>query len=115
VSARRALTAPSAWVRERRLALDQAASQCQDRMGHWVLRLQDRLAQHLRLLASLDPERVLSRGYALVRDAAGKPLTSVSKLTAGAKVTLQLKDGRAAATIDGLAAPSSVPAQPRLL
>ena len=48
-----------------------------------------------RLLA-LDPDRVLARGYALLTDSSGAPITSVARLAVGDALTARLADGRAA-------------------
>ncbi|MCJ7549922.1 MAG: exodeoxyribonuclease VII large subunit, partial [Anaerolineae bacterium] len=52
-------------------------------------------------LASLNPEAVLTRGYAIVRQReTGSLLTSVRQATAGLALELQFGDGIAAAHID---------------
>ncbi|WP_276558770.1 exodeoxyribonuclease VII large subunit, partial [Acetobacter oeni] len=53
------------------------------------------------LLDSVSPQAVLERGYVLVRDAAGEPVTRAKKLPAGARVTLVFADGDRAARIEG--------------
>jgi exodeoxyribonuclease VII large subunit len=60
-----------------------------------------RLSGSAQLLRSLSYERVLDRGYALVRDAAGEPVTSVSGARPGSDVTLRFRDGEAGARIAG--------------
>ena len=57
-----------------------------------------RLAQKRRELALLSPDRVLSRGYAVVLRE-GKAVTSVSALNAGEDVVLRLADGSIGARI----------------
>ena len=52
-------------------------------------------------LTSLNPEAVLTRGYAIVRQReTGTLLTSVLQATAGLPLELQFSDGSAAAHID---------------
>ena len=51
----------------------------------------DRLAV---ALATHDPQRTLERGYALVEDAAGEPVTSAAAARAEPALTLRLHDGR---------------------
>ena len=46
-----------------------------------------------RLLASLDPRALLSRGYAMVRDSAGAIVTTASKACAAGRMRLQFADG----------------------
>ena len=45
-------------------------------------------------LAAHDPQRTLDRGFALVEDAAGEPVTSAAVARAQPSLTLRLRDGR---------------------
>lgn len=56
----------------------------------------DRLALRL---AAADPHQVLSRGYAWLADAGGVPVTRAAGLQAGAELTAQWADGRAAVQV----------------
>lgn len=67
-----------------------------------VERATARLDQHATRLRLLDPARVLGRGYALVRDAAGRVVPAAARLDEGQAVRLQFRDGTAAAHIDQL-------------
>ena len=67
-----------------------------------LLRASDeRLAALAALMESMSFERVLERGFVLVRDAADRPLTSVGAAAKGAAVTLRFHDGEAGAVISG--------------
>ncbi|HEY6694657.1 MAG TPA: exodeoxyribonuclease VII large subunit, partial [Solirubrobacteraceae bacterium] len=44
-------------------------------------------------LAAHDPQRTLERGYALVEDAAGEPVTSAAAARSQRALTLRLHDG----------------------
>lgn len=71
-------------------------------------RLEDggqRLAAAAGLLESYSFERVLERGFVLVRDKDGDPVTSVAATTAGMALDLRFHDGAAAATVDGAPVP----------
>ena len=46
--------------------------------------------------------RVLERGFALVSDEAGAPVTSVEALTPGLSIGVRFGDGEAAATVTGV-------------
>jgi exodeoxyribonuclease VII large subunit len=46
-------------------------------------------------LAQLDPSAVLRRGYTIVRDTSGRPVTVRAALTAGQDVSVQFADGDA--------------------
>ncbi|MGG5823002.1 exodeoxyribonuclease VII large subunit [Falsiroseomonas sp. HW251] len=54
-----------------------------------------------RQLEALSYNAILSRGFALVRDAAGEPLTRAADVAPGAKLTIAFADGQVAATADG--------------
>jgi exodeoxyribonuclease VII large subunit len=64
-----------------------------------------------RLLASLDPRALLSRGYAMVRDAGGVIVTSAAKARDAGHLRLQFADGELPVTVGegGDLAPSSMP------
>jgi exodeoxyribonuclease VII large subunit len=53
------------------------------------------------LLDSYSYERVLARGFALVRDAADHPVASAAAVVPGAGLTIQFADGEVAATATG--------------
>ena len=61
----------------------------------------DRLEATVRLLESLSFRRVLKRGYSIVLDDAGKPISSVAGATAGRMVDVEFSDGKAAAIFQG--------------
>ena len=68
--------------------------------------LSARLQASGRMLESLSYERVLDRGYALVEDASGRPVTKAAQLAAGDDVTVRFADGPAAMTVtDGEGTP----------
>ena len=52
-------------------------------------------------LESVSPLAVLQRGYALVSDPAGHPLTSAAEVKPGARLRLRFADGEVGATADG--------------
>lgn len=95
----RAFAAPSAWLGTQRATLAQAAVDADVRARQWLSRLADRLESSVRLLGSLDPKGVLARGYAIIRDAGGKGITSVSGLKPGQQAAIVLRDGEVGATI----------------
>ena len=63
-------------------------------------------------LDAVDPHRVLSRGYALLTDATGRPVTSVARLTEHEKLLATLADGHAEVTVGAVQArvPTADPA-----
>jgi exodeoxyribonuclease VII large subunit len=89
--ARRAQATVMARARgERRAAADAAALSRLAALEHRRRDL-DRLAI---ALAAHDPQRTLERGYALVEDAAGEPVTSAATARSQRALTLRLHDGR---------------------
>lgn len=69
-----------------------------------------RLSSVGKLLESVSHERVLERGFALVRDVSGAPVTTAAATRPGQEVTLQFADGAVAAAVAGRAGP---PRRPR--
>jgi exodeoxyribonuclease VII large subunit len=62
---------------------------------------QTRLTALSELLESYSFKRVLDRGYAVVRDSGGVPVTTVDGARPGDAVGLEFSDGSAAAIISG--------------
>jgi exodeoxyribonuclease VII large subunit len=54
----------------------------------------------MREVAGQGPEKTLGRGFAMVRDAAGKPMTRVADLAPGQAVSVQFLDGAVGAKVD---------------
>ncbi|MFZ2803992.1 MAG: exodeoxyribonuclease VII large subunit [Patescibacteria group bacterium] len=108
----RAMHAPEAWLTERRMALEALTAASSSAVATWVKRLGEELSSNVRLLASLDPNAVVKRGYAILKGADGKSLTSVKQLSVGANVRISLKDGDAGATVTRLGEQTL---QPKLL
>jgi exodeoxyribonuclease VII large subunit len=94
-----------AAVRDRILNLSGRTSRC--------IRVQldqrhARVERAERLLIAFSYRKVLERGFALVRDAAGAPLRSASAVASGARLDIEFADGRVAATAgEGAAPPAS--------
>ena len=62
--------------------------------------MQNRLENATRTLQALSPRAVLGRGYSLIYGADGHLITQVATMKAGAKVVIELQDGRRKAKID---------------
>jgi exodeoxyribonuclease VII large subunit len=71
-----------------------------------------RLEGLTRLLTSLDPRALLSRGYAMVRDADGGLVTTATGARAAAHLRLQFADGEITATVADGPPPPRVAAKP---
>jgi exodeoxyribonuclease VII large subunit len=74
-----------------------------------IHRQQARVAHGGQLLAALSYRSVLTRGFALVRNADGAPLRAAAGIAAGDRLNLEFADGQVSATADGetSASPSS--------
>jgi exodeoxyribonuclease VII large subunit len=95
--------------------LQQAVSGIHNRAGRTLGRLTDaslrsmlretraRLEGTAARLESVSPLAVLQRGYALVSDAAGHPVTGAAEVTPGMRLRLRFADGDVRATADGKA------------
>ncbi|MFN3509977.1 MAG: exodeoxyribonuclease VII large subunit, partial [Tsuneonella troitsensis] len=62
-------------------------------LTHRLERGQDRLAATVRLMASLDPDAVLQRGYVRVTGADGRTLTDAAAARMEAVLSLRFRDG----------------------
>jgi exodeoxyribonuclease VII large subunit len=93
-----------------RLALAHALALRSGRLDDQAQRLRAALRQQLRhqqdalerlalRLAATDPHQVLSRGYAWLAEASGRPVTRAAGLAAGVQLTVQWVDGRAAVQV----------------
>ena len=70
-----------------------------------------RLEGLARLFVSLDPDKVLARGYVRVTDPAGRTLTTRAAASAASALTLHFQDGELTASTG--AAPMRAPPRPR--
>jgi len=70
-------------------------------LGDLVQRKQTALGHLGQLLDSYSYEKVLERGFALVRDADGKPVLSAASVNGGDALTLQFRDGAVEAVAGG--------------
>ncbi len=67
----------------------------------------------MQLFQTLNYQSVLKRGFALVRDAAGQPIRSVSAAPAGAALTVELSDGMIDVTVSGADGPPRPASRPK--
>ncbi len=78
-----------------------------DRLGsggrRFVAERAKQLESQANLLEGLSYERVLDRGFTLVRDSFGAPVTSVREVSPDDKVVVQFRDGKVGALITGRA------------
>jgi exodeoxyribonuclease VII large subunit len=68
------------------------------------------LTQQRRLLQALSPEHLLARGFSLLRDGQGRWVRSLSQLSPGEAIEVQVVDGRVRAVVEELLpAPATAP------
>ncbi|MEN3930330.1 exodeoxyribonuclease VII large subunit [Microvirga sp. W0021] len=70
-------------------------------MAQLLTRKAERLASLVQLFDSLNYKSVLSRGYALVRDASGVPVRFAANTMSGQGLQLEFADGAVAVTVNG--------------
>jgi exodeoxyribonuclease VII large subunit len=63
-------------------------------------RLRERVRSLAQLVEAYSYHKVLDRGFALVRDAAGAPLRAAAAITGGDRLEIEFADGRVAATAE---------------
>ncbi len=69
--------------------------------GEVVLKAEADLLRLGRLLDSYSYERVLERGFALIRDRSGAPITSAAEVRGGERISLRFADGERTALAEG--------------
>jgi exodeoxyribonuclease VII large subunit len=90
------------------------AERAQRALHHLIAVRQARTERGGQLLAAFSYRGVLARGFALIRDTAGRPLRSVAAVAAGMPIEIEFADGRVGAHAAGRAEPKSAePAKPR--
>ena len=102
LSTKRVLNEPTVYIDNRRLELDYRAEK--------LLTAEERLLALKRrgfetrgaALDAMSPLRVLSRGYAIAEDEAGKPLRSVGELRVGGALSVRLGDGTAGCRVESI-------------
>jgi exodeoxyribonuclease VII large subunit len=95
----RALRLPEIWLATVKNELNQKRERCLHAGTAWVEQLRTRLEGYGRLLASLDPSHILSRGYAMLFNAKGHVVSSVGGLVPGELVRARLSDGETELTV----------------
>ena len=98
-----ALRRPTDLVRHAAQTLDQFAKRLQGAIRPLVRDAARRLDGQAKLLDSLSYKGVLARGYALVRDARGRPVFRAADAVPGADIEIEFTDGLVGATLGGAA------------
>ncbi len=98
-----ALRSPADLVRHAAQTLDQFAKRLHGAIRPLVRDAARRLDGQAKLLDSLSYKGVLARGYALVRDARGRPVFRAADAVPGADIEIEFTDGLVGATLGGAA------------
>jgi exodeoxyribonuclease VII large subunit len=99
---RPSLAAPVSLVEAREAEVGQLLARAQRSFRHRLDRAEDDLGHQVARVRALSPLATLQRGYSVLQDADGHPVTSVADLSTGAAVTVRVADGRVHATVDEL-------------
>ncbi|MGI8645379.1 MAG: exodeoxyribonuclease VII large subunit [Nocardioides sp.] len=99
---RPALAAPASLFDARSEEIEMMRERARRSLGHTLDRAADDIGHQVARARALSPLATLGRGYAVLQDADGHAVTSVSVLTAGSPVTARVADGRVHATVDRL-------------
>jgi exodeoxyribonuclease VII large subunit len=100
----RLATAARLPLRDEGMALQRRASRLMAAQAHQLTLVQRRLQLCLSRIQAQDPRAVLSRGYAWVSDAKGRPLTSVSQAAPGHALRAVWHDGSALVRVESVQA-----------
>ncbi|QXD24297.1 exodeoxyribonuclease VII large subunit [Opitutia bacterium ISCC 51] len=86
---------PSSRIKRYRLQAQSDGHRLLAAMSSEFMEKRSRLYRAESLLRSLSPESILNRGFAIIRDDVGRPITSRKSIQSGDKVTAEFKDGEA--------------------
>jgi len=104
----------AASIERHRHELDKLARRLAPAAQRILERRDERLEGLVLRLENLSYKRVLARGYALVRDAAGEAVTLAAAAVPGMRVAIEFQDGTAGARIESSASAGvAAPAPPR--
>lgn len=102
LSSRRVLQNPAAYIDQKRLELDGVSGAL---LADFERLLSQKKNAYVRCAAALDalsPLKVLGRGYSIVEDSSGAPVSSVSQVKKGDELKLKLADGSADCTVNSV-------------
>ncbi|GAB1421382.1 exodeoxyribonuclease VII large subunit [Anaerolineales bacterium] len=91
---------PATELKRKHLEVDQLYQRMDYMQRHYFNRQAERLESLTQVLANQNPETILGRGFAIVRDQQGIAVSSVDRLNQGDKATLTFRDGEMSVTIE---------------
>ena len=92
---------PMRMIKERQQRVDELGFRSLLAAQGILARAHARYSGMNQLLASLNPEAVLQRGYAIVRDSVGEIVRSVKQAQPDSRVSIKVSDGEFIARVDG--------------
>ena len=92
----------SVLIMEKVQQIDLRMRDAEDALNRALIEADHRLKQINTAVTAYNPEAVLKRGYAIVRDASGKTVDHVSAVQTGDALEVQLAGGRLQTTVDGI-------------
>lgn len=95
---RPALADPRTLIDARRDEVDQLRDRARRCLGHALDRAADDIGHQRARARALSPLATLQRGYAVLQDAEGRVVTSVTDVTAKQRISVRVADGRIHAT-----------------
>lgn len=95
----RVLQNPKNYLEDRRLLLDFQQNKLTAVMRQLVLKKQQDFVARRTALEAMSPLKVLSRGYAMTRDSAGRVVTDAAALKPGEIITVTLRNGEVDAAV----------------
>jgi exodeoxyribonuclease VII large subunit len=101
VRARPALADPGSGLDDRSREVDALRDRGRRTLAHQLDRAGDDLGHRLARVRSMSPLATLRRGYAVVQDADGHVLTSVTQTAPGRSLQVRVADGRVAVEVTG--------------
>ena len=101
VRARPALADPGSGLDDRSRVVDALRDRGRRTLAHQLDRAGDDLGHRLARVRSMSPLATLRRGYAVVQDADGHVLTSVTQAAPGQSLQVRVADGRVAVEVTG--------------
>ena len=101
VRARPALADPGSGLDDRSREVDALRDRGRRTLAHQLDRAGDDLGHRLARVRSMSPLATLRRGYAVVQDADGHVLTSVTQAAPGQSLQVRVADGRVAVEVTG--------------
>ena len=94
-----ALKSPDGYLRQQEKSLELLTNRLAAAQNQNITRNNQRFIAAVSKLDAMSPLKVLSRGYAMARNAEGEVIRSVKQVEPGERITVSLSDGALSATV----------------